>query len=479
MRLQAKLIRYLSTRPIKFWVVFSVLCYFIFYSTLSLTKHYTYHSTLLDLSNFEQILWNTSHGHWFALSTRPWTDTYLGDHFSLILLLPAFLYKIFPFTFTILLMQTAIIAASGYLIFLVAKNFKFTENQSFIFTLIFLLFPSTGLINMMDAHANVFAIPIGLLFLYAYQSKKFNLMTIFFLLLLCVKEDLSLVTAGFGLVLMMSKKDRFYGIFLVSASIAWLILTVNILIPHFTFTGGYEYNAQYAYLGVDAENGITSLIYKPIIVLKALFSLPKITYFVALFGPLIFLPIFAGRWFIPIMLGIIPVMLDSYTNLSTINYHYPASWLAFVFFALMAGILKISQKLKFNADKIIIPILIIQIVILSAGLSTNFLPNKYCKSYLCLSKYSQPQFNSINHAKELVPQQASLSVSNNLGPHFSKREALYLFPRIEKAKYILIDQSNLGRWGDPNDQMAFLQIKESNNYKLIYTDQNIHLFRAN
>lgn len=466
----------MNNLPARNWAIIYMAIYFLTYSFLSIWRHESFHSTILDLGNFEQILWNTAHGRLFELSTRPWTTTYLGDHFSLILLLPAVIYKLLPATITILIMQTMILAGSGYLVFLIAKKLRFSDGEALGFLAIYLTFPALGFINMFDAHANIFAIPLGFLVIYSYLARKFNWITVAILLLLSVKEDLALVVIGFGLALMFSKRDRWYGLFISALAAAWFVGVINILIPYFGQGNDFHYTSQYAQLGL--HGGILSALASPAQLIREFFSLPKIAYFEVLMGSLLFLPILAGRWFLPVLFGLMPIMLNSQTGFLTITYHHAASFLAFIFFTMMIVVRYFGRCLKIRTKRLQLIILTVQGLIISGAIFTNFLPNNYCKSYFCVRKYEKIGIINISKAAKMIPKDASLSVSNNLGAHFDKRKSLYVFPRVEEADYVLVDESTIGQWGNfDEDNKGFEKLKNSPNYEIRYSRDKIWLFR--
>jgi hypothetical protein len=75
------------------------------FSWAVLARHRTYHSEALDLGWFDQIVWNTAHGHGFRSSFVAYHT--LGEHFSPVLLLFAALYRARPEVELLLLIQAA------------------------------------------------------------------------------------------------------------------------------------------------------------------------------------------------------------------------------------------------------------------------------------------------------------------------------------------------------------------------------------
>jgi uncharacterized membrane protein len=97
----------------------------ILLGSLSLVRHWTFHSTASDLAVFDQVLWNTIHGR-FMESTlslaRCVPHSFFGDHFSPALLLILPLYFVFPHPETLLVVQTVALALGVWPIYLLARS---------------------------------------------------------------------------------------------------------------------------------------------------------------------------------------------------------------------------------------------------------------------------------------------------------------------------------------------------------------------
>src|SRR5487761_2644618 len=93
--------------------------------TLSMLKHATYHSSLIDLGIFDQVIWNTAHGRWFWDTLDPYVQLnhdFLGQHFSPGLALLAPLYWFAPSVNTLLAAQTLALALGAVPIFVLAAR---------------------------------------------------------------------------------------------------------------------------------------------------------------------------------------------------------------------------------------------------------------------------------------------------------------------------------------------------------------------
>src|SRR5881628_2414874 len=152
------------------------LLYAVVFGSLALIRHWAFHSMALDLSVFDQVLWNTVHGR-FMESTlsleRCDPHSFFLDHFSPALLLIVPFYLVVPRPETLIAFQTVALLPLGLaMYFLAARR-----------TLPLLL-------------------SLGASFL--------------------VKEELPLIAIGFGLALLVQRRWRL-GAFVAIASAAWFV----------------------------------------------------------------------------------------------------------------------------------------------------------------------------------------------------------------------------------------------------------------
>jgi hypothetical protein len=101
-----------------------VIAYAVVFGVLSLIRHWSFHSTGLDLGVFDQVLWNTSQGRFMASTLsldRCVPHSFFGDHFSPILVALVPLYWIAPHPETLLVVQTIALAAGALPLYLLAR----------------------------------------------------------------------------------------------------------------------------------------------------------------------------------------------------------------------------------------------------------------------------------------------------------------------------------------------------------------------
>jgi len=75
-----------------------------------------------DLANYDQVIWNTTQGRWFASTTIEHANNWFGDHFSPVVALFVPLYLIRPTPDWLLLAQAAALALGVLPLFAFARR---------------------------------------------------------------------------------------------------------------------------------------------------------------------------------------------------------------------------------------------------------------------------------------------------------------------------------------------------------------------
>jgi len=143
-----------------------VAVYVLLFGTLSLIRHWSFHSTGLDLGVFDQVIWNTSQGR-FTESTlsldRCPPHSFFGDHFSPILLALVPLYWVFPHPETLLVVQMVALALGALPIYLLARRLLPRGIERLIWVLAYVVSAPLAFITLYDFHEVALAVlPLGL-----------------------------------------------------------------------------------------------------------------------------------------------------------------------------------------------------------------------------------------------------------------------------------------------------------------------------
>ena len=325
-----------------------VAVYALLFGALSLIRHWSFHSTGLDLGVFDQVIWNTSQGR-FMESTlsldRCAPHSFLGDHFSPILAALVPLYWVAPHPETLLVVQTVALAVGAWPLYLLARRLLPRGLERLIWILAYVLSAPLAFITLYDFHEVAFAVvPLGFAMYFLVTRRTIPLL-LALLVAFTVKEEIALIGVGFGVALVFQR--RWWSAAVVAlGSAAVFVVTLKLIIP--AFAGApYQYLGRYASLGESELEIARTVLLDP---LRALAVLgdgevgSKVVFVLSLFGPGLLL-VFRSRWAaIPSIVPLGYLMLSDYGGEHTLHNQYGAPIIPLALGASIVGFARTSPR---------------------------------------------------------------------------------------------------------------------------------------
>lgn len=208
------------------------------YLTLGLVKH-AHFWTGYDLSLVNQVTWEYSRfippvmtGHAY-----PFMPAFY-DHIEFIYILLSPFYWILPDARALIILQSLIVAISGFFVFLLAKKHKLNFFVSIALLFAYFTFYGVQFALWSDVHSLVFGASFIAMFIYFLDSNKNKLAILFFLLALTSKEDIGFILFFISLVYLFLTKRKVNLLFMFLSAI-YIFLIFFIYYPNFTW--GYTY----------------------------------------------------------------------------------------------------------------------------------------------------------------------------------------------------------------------------------------------
>jgi uncharacterized membrane protein len=204
----------------------------------SLTRLYSYKSSLRDIGVFNQIQWNLlHHGSMITTATVPFTaQHWLGYHFSPILLLLTPLYALWPVPELFQAVQSLLFAGTGMVLYYALQAAGAKPREAWAGSLLYWLNPYVLSAAIWDFHEIAFSIFLIALALWALCAQRFGAMLAALALLMLTKEHYGLSVAGFGFVWGIRYRDWKRGGALMAIGLAACVLVLAVIMP--AFNGG-------------------------------------------------------------------------------------------------------------------------------------------------------------------------------------------------------------------------------------------------
>ena len=438
-----------------------MLIYSAYFSALSIQRHSTFRTYASDMGQMDQAMWNTLHGNWLQDTRAPdgQNSPRLTDHVEPIFFVVPLVFLLYSGIESLFVLQSVVIALGALPVFWIALRRLKSQWAALVFAAMYLLFPALQAANLAEFHAITFA-PAPLLFAFNYaEERAWKRFALFAFLALMVQEDIALLvfTLAVWAVLISSFDHRPSGeerrtlrisrfTFQVSivpaviavAALAWFVLAVFIIVPHFSPGGRSVYvGGRYPWLSpnplklIEAFPQIVASILVPDKIAYVLQLLASAG-FIALLDPLALLvgaPLFVLN------------LLSAYPAQYSGTYHYSAPVAPYFILAAIGGAAAIRNSkyiIHYFASRALAVAVVpaFGIALIYQGIA-GYTPLGGAFFWPETTTHQQLLARFLAE----IPNDVPVSTTSTLFPHLSHRLKLYRFPTILDADYILLDVS--------------------------------------
>ena len=434
-----------------------MVAYFALYSTLSVLRHRTYHSFGFDLGLYDQVFWNTTQGRWFESTmtgAMPAPHSQLGDHFTPIYLLVVPPYFAYPHPETLLVVQTFVLALGAWPIYLLARD-QLPPGYGLFWVAVYFLFVPLAYMNLYDFHETAFSIaPLGFA-LYFLERGKRLWFVVSLLVAFLVKEEMALIGGGFGLYVLLGKRDWKLGVGVLAGSLAAFEVIVQVLIPHFAGGASYPYIAErYGAVGGSPIGILKTAATNPAQIVRAIAQPKKVYYLIAIFGPILGLSAFAGWATILVLPTLSYTLLSAYEPQFSFTSQYSAPLIALVIGTSIIALARLPHRWRAR---------------LAAGVLASSLLFSWAYGDLPYSRkfdwslfQTQSRYASFVSSLNQIPPDARVSAENGFPSHFAERRFVYDygFEGVQDAEWVILDYEGTNYdIGSFNQQVAQVESK--------------------
>ena len=410
--------------------------YFIVYSTLSVLRHHAYRTAGFDMGLFDQVFWNTTQGRLFESTMSqalPVPHSLLGDHFSPLLLLLTPFYFAYPHPETLLVIQTLALALGAWPVYLLAR-LKLSAGYALLWVAIYFLFVPLAYVNLFDFHEVALSVaPLGFA-LYFLERGRRGWFLLALVVTFLVKEEMSLIGAGFGLFALAGKRDWKLGLGVLAGSALTFAAVIQVAIPF--FAGGHSYpyiGERYAQVGGSPRGILTTLVTNPIRIARSLLQAKKLYFLVAVFGPVLGLSALAGWASLTLLPPLGYLLLSSYEPQFSFTSQYSAPLIPLVVGTSILGLARLRESTRLPVMAAVVgSSLIFSWAFGAMPFSRKFDPNQYTAQ----SRYA----GFVGQLDRIAPD-ARVSAENGFPSHLSERRYIYDygFEGVQDAEWVVLD----------------------------------------
>lgn len=481
---QKILLRLFASSPPRFLLVALMLANFIYFGLYANQRHLAFETGAFDVGVYTQPLWNFIHGRDFAVSIIEDNGPIRwATHVEPLLFLIVPLYALWPDPRTLLWLQVTGLTLTALPLYALAQRRLHSEWTALVIVLAFFLLPATEAVTLFDFHAVTFA-PLFLLsaiyfldraltvqgvsfWLWPEENERMAnqrmesqlsirhssfaiLSSLFFLLALSTKEDISLHVLMIGLYLLLLRRRWWEGGSLALVGLVWFYVTFQVIIPAYRTAGGQSiYAAWFETLGHTPLEIALSPFTKPDQVLALVFRPGSIPAFGMITIPLALLPWLGLPLFVLAAPSLAFSLLSQNPTLRQLEtWHYAAPMLPFIMLGTIDGLARFTyhvsrftfhvSRFRFNVSAIL------TIILLLTSLVYHNL-----RGYSPLSQLQEWPEVTAHHnlGRQLattIPAEAAVLAQAQLVPYVAHRYKLGIWsgPLLTDYDYIWLDLSH-------------------------------------
>ncbi len=484
-----------------------IVFYSIYFSFYSILNHYQFGTAAYDLGINETALFNTSRGDFMYTS-------YVGGplwkfHFSPVYFYALFpFYYFFPYTETILIIQSVVIALAALPLYLLSKRILGSNIISLIIAFCFLIYPAQHGANFNNMHDLAFVPLFLFLMFYFLITRKYLGYYIAIILLLSVKEDMPILVAFTACFVFLYNRKVFHLFITLLLSFCWYLLAKKIMALSGAQFGGYTfYYAPFFAQGTSGLLGLfKSILTNPFFVFKNILTVPKCTYFLQIVLPLAFVPFlinFRKNIFL-LFYGLAVILLGTAANsaMYTFGYQYiwyiaPGLFVATLFSLSYVRVLsdkninvrpplllEKSQKIfleksegmraKYFDYKLLVSAILFLSIVISwqYGAIFNQANFRSGKERFHFSEKEKKELAALKELVALIPPGSSVSASESLCPHITTVKEISTFRYFDgKGDYLLLYFPN------QENRLKYKELLSQNKYEIFKKESRFQLLK--
>lgn len=321
-----------------------LIVYTLFFFWLAHRKYSLFTNDSADASLFVNTFWTALHGRffWNYMLNMP----FFGDHvdFFMVPLLP--IYWIAPYPSTLLFLQSAVIAAAGVPMYLLARKVLEDDSAALFMTAAFLFFPTIVSQHVNQIHDTQFVIVFLVYAFYFYHVERFGMFTLFLLLSCLGKENVPLTLMMFGVYALLQRRHWKWVVtpWLVSGTAMFLFFKV--IMPHFRGQVPYRSFSYFGALGDTPVAVLGNVLKHPGLLFATLLTAMNIFYFIQLIQPVGWVLPFFSLPIIFVLPDLMVNLLADNMSLKVIHWHYNMAIGAFLVVAAVFSVKKLCGWLE-------------------------------------------------------------------------------------------------------------------------------------
>ena len=324
-------------------ILLGCVAYAVYFSKITLDNHYRLGTASMDLGLENNLLWNAVHGG-PLFKTSPLggpTSVHSGYHQTYFAYVIALVYRFWPGSETLLVVQSVLFGFAALPLYLLAKR-RVGPWTGVLVAAAYLLYPPLHGPNLWDFHYLPLAIFFLWMLMWCVETRRNWAAAVCVLLTLSLREDVSALLAVLGLFVIAERRRPLAGLALAAAGGLFFVALKLVIMPQL-MGGRSAFLDTFEGLLPEGESSFTGVLKtvfsNPVFTLSSFLKEEKLVYFLQIMAPLAFLP-----WRRPIgLLLSVPgflftILSTGYKPLVQISFQYTTYWIVFLFLGIVVNL---------------------------------------------------------------------------------------------------------------------------------------------
>lgn len=461
--------------------------YAYFFTRLSITNHHSINTRIVDLGLYNNIFYHSSHGDPLGCSFMR-TGNHAAAHFDPILVMLSPLHRLWPKPELLLTLQSVWCGAGAVGMYLLGRYQLGSRVAGLVWALAYALHPALHGANLYEFHSLTLLISPLIFALHFLLSGRIALYLASLVLVLLIREDVSLLMCFVGLFAVISGQPdlkRAGWITLVVCVGYFAIAKLVFMTSPGLFNEGEEaYGFAYYYREMipnkTGEKGfLTTLLTNPAYVAALITKEEKLRYLMVIFGPLLFLPAWAGRARVMLLYGLVFTLLASRSAVFSPHFQYVAVLLPVAIALAPVGLRRLRAErpnTKGFMPSVMACVLIASLlvswkfgaIVENASFRGGFRPVKRL-----WNEQTAERYDAFLELVSVIEPDASVSATDQVGAHISSRPEAHRLDHDVETDYYLVHQGDLR---ERNKQILDRRKREGS-VELVGREGSVLLFR--
>ena len=455
------------------------------FAVLSVLRHDAFNTGRFDLGNMVQAVWTTAHGHPLRMTDLQGAQiSRLAAHVDPILVLFAPLWLAWPSPDMLVTVQALAVALGALPVFWLARKHLGSERVALGFAVAYLMQPAVQWLVLNEFHPVALATPLLLFAFWWLDEGRLVPFALTALLACTTKEEIPLAVCGMGVWFAVSRRQWRVGLVIAGVGLAWALVAVEVVIPHFNSGAGSEFLARYGDVGGSPAGILKTAVTHPLRLVEYALDDRGSRYLLELALPLGVLWALAPATLLIALPDLALNLLSHTPTQSSIHFHYTAGIIPGIVVATVLGTARAQRLLpRWPAFA---SLAATALVALSVAANWNLGAVPFWREVWHGEKLGAYDSRVSQHdriaARVLlgVPDGVVVSATNSLGAHLSARRRILSFPRILDATWIALDETKLSTY----DRLVALpaterlvRLRRDPAWRLVASEDGILLFR--